>query len=1271
MPINCHFSVIFYYEKLKFQKIELDLRYNLILNNISLFNMENFNKLLMLLCVFGVHLSMRAQQNVAPQATVTASTCNTGACATLNDLNFGTCGTQSMWISTGTPPSTTPGVNWIQWDWTSPKTLNKFIIHHAQTNSRFLAGARIEYWNGSAWVFVSTFSNLTPACSSVVNFPTTSTSRLRITSFTMSGTQLSNPNFREIEVFGPTYNNDAGVTAFSSLNTCTYNQSISAVVTNLGKLNLDSFRLSWSVNNVFQSTQYVNSNLSTGQSTSVVLNSSFTFSPNTVYDIRAWTDLPNGTTDSLQSNDLLLNSIDFMGAASDPTVTDFVQCGRGFPMLTATTGNVADSVFWYDNSSGGNMIGLGKTITGPFTTSTRTFYAQSAKLSKNISLQTNQTTAVNVRQTEPYGGMQTITVNKPVVLDSIQFRLYYATPINCGYQVYYKTGAHTGFLTNPSAWTKLNEGVVTYITVAGVNYGRVSTNFLNLSPGTYSFYVTTDLDFGAGNSLYSTSGGPGASNADMSILTGGNIIIGKFGSTQTLTYQPELRYIYKNQCVSVNRSPLTVTVKPTPIGASVSMGTPFQGKFRLGLPVNPDVIEVGKTLTYQFEPPTGYNNSDHGSTWFLSSVSAYTRFNVLVPSSDYTVTAPSGSTKAQLTFKPNSVWLDSLITFSVKFADLGPHYCDSTVKRTIYVAPTPKPNFTFPTSICHGDQTLFENISTIHSGVSSYKWYFGDGDSSDFNSPVHEYDAPGTYFVRLVAKSFIWDVVKDTTIEVNIGEVPLVDFKVNNACQGSSIVLVNNTVIGNGVLSYEWNFGDNSPNATTTNASKAYTIPGPYLVKLTASANGCTASRTKVVYQFARPVADYVKVEGECLNDKFKFVNNSTIQLGQFGTKWDFDDVGNIATDQNTEYSFQNAGMKNVKLLVISEFGCKDSITRLINVKQIPTTDFTYPYACDLTATPFTNTTVLNGETLLRYDWDFGTGLTSTQTNPNVSWPGTGMRNVRLRTTLTNGCKTEVTKQIVVGVQPKVDFEFENKCSGEPVSFTNLTTYSNGKVNYEWNFGDNVFSSTPSPVHLYNSGTTSQTYYVQLKASIENGCADSLIQGVTINPIPTTCDFDYERNWAVNSRNYVFTPTGGSTNDITYTWILGDGNRKTSVNSGTNYTYKGNLKYCVTMVAKNSSGCECSNTKCISITTGIDDVSMESPFGIYPNPTNGKFNIVSEEYRDAYTVNIYNSIGELIMTRYVEEGDGTFDLSEYASGVYTVSIRTENGIYNQMVTVNR
>ncbi len=150
----------------------------------------------------GVQTSLYAQNNIAPQATVTGSTCNTGPCSTLNDLNFGICGNQQMWVPTNTPPSTVPGIDWLQWDFTgSPRTIGRLVIHHAQMGSRFLTGALIQRWDGTAWVNHHTFSGLNiNNCINQVPIPPMTTNRFRITSFTAGGTQLSNVNFREIEL---------------------------------------------------------------------------------------------------------------------------------------------------------------------------------------------------------------------------------------------------------------------------------------------------------------------------------------------------------------------------------------------------------------------------------------------------------------------------------------------------------------------------------------------------------------------------------------------------------------------------------------------------------------------------------------------------------------------------------------------------------------------------------------------------------------------------------------------------------------------------------------------------------------------------------------------------------------------------------------------------------------------------------------------------------------------------------------------------------------
>ncbi len=139
--------------------------------------------------------------NIAPQAIASASICNTGPCSTLNDLDLGTCGTQQMWISTSSPPSQVPHTDWISFEWPSPVDIDGMTIHHAQADARFLTGATLYKWENGNWVSFHTFSNLPMQCVNIVPFPLVTTSKLRITSFQMTGNgQVSNPNFREIEI---------------------------------------------------------------------------------------------------------------------------------------------------------------------------------------------------------------------------------------------------------------------------------------------------------------------------------------------------------------------------------------------------------------------------------------------------------------------------------------------------------------------------------------------------------------------------------------------------------------------------------------------------------------------------------------------------------------------------------------------------------------------------------------------------------------------------------------------------------------------------------------------------------------------------------------------------------------------------------------------------------------------------------------------------------------------------------------------------------------
>ncbi|TVQ77784.1 MAG: gliding motility-associated C-terminal domain-containing protein [Flavobacteriales bacterium] len=278
--------------------------------------MPNLLKKIGILLSFITYFSSWAQVNVAPLATVTASSCNVGTCASFNNQNLGTCGQQQVWVSTAGPPSLVPGVNFIEWNWSIPYTMNQMTIHHGSQSARFLTGATIQYWDGTAWVNHHTFSNLPMLCSNTVSFPIISTNRMRITSFQMTGTgQVSNPNFREIEIFMTSVErNDAGVSSLLNENSlCIGNNNLNFRIQNFGVNTIDSVMLNWQVNGGTIQSQWVVASINSVINGPPPHSVDVTVGPATILsganNILVWTSLPNDTIDGNPINDTLLTTL--------------------------------------------------------------------------------------------------------------------------------------------------------------------------------------------------------------------------------------------------------------------------------------------------------------------------------------------------------------------------------------------------------------------------------------------------------------------------------------------------------------------------------------------------------------------------------------------------------------------------------------------------------------------------------------------------------------------------------------------------------------------------------------------------------------------------------------------------------------------------------------------------------------------------------------------------------------------------------------------------
>ncbi|MBS3915264.1 MAG: PKD domain-containing protein, partial [Bacteroidetes bacterium] len=365
----------------------------------------------------------------------------------------------------------------------------------------------------------------------------------------------------------------------------------------------------------------------------------------------------------------------------------------------------------------------------------------------------------------------------------------------------------------------------------------------------------------------------------------------------------------------------TTIVKPAPGGGKFNFSAnPTWAVYQYGKPN--DVTVVNQPVFYDINAPRAYTNADYGTTW---TASITTETSGGFPVAGATITPPSGSTDMELKYVTSNLALeDEMLTLKLKITDLI-NGCDTILTRKVLIYPTIVPDFTFPSKICDGDAVAFDNKSTVKSGNMEFMWDFGTGnpaDQTEAPNPVFQFPGTGNYKVKMTAKTLPYGFPAWDSVIVNVGPIPTVKFAKLNACEGKALVFTNQTTPIN--ATYDWNFGDNSIHSALVNPTHTYAVTGAYTVTLKANLNGCIAETSQRVYQFDKPKADFSLVSGKCDNEQFEFGNASTIKGGLFGNNWDFND-GTVSTEEAPKHTFTSFGSKAVKLVVTSEFGCKDS----------------------------------------------------------------------------------------------------------------------------------------------------------------------------------------------------------------------------------------------------------------------------------------------------------------------------------------------------------
>lgn len=519
--------------------------------------------------------------------------------------------------------------------------------------------------------------------------------------------------------------------------------------------------------------------------------------------------------------------------------------------------------------------------------------------------------------------------------------------------------------------------------------------------------------------------------------------------------------------------------------------------------------------------------------------------------------------------------------------------CESS-DYTLALPSAPVSNFAF-TNQCDGTALNFTDNSTITlpGTIVAWDWDFGDGNTSVNQNPSNTYASDGSYNVGLtVTDNNGCQNTFNQNVTVFPNPVNDIEFVINGVssttgltggCLVDIVNFTNNTTINapDNVATWAWDYGDGTTSNLQNPPAHTYAVDGNYTITLnTTSNNGCTDVITTPIVIHPSPVAAFT-VPDECIGVNAVFANTSSITAGVITTyEWDFGD-GNTSAAQNPTHSYAADGTYNLELVVISDQGCTDTLLGATTRFPEPVADFTMTSECIVTASTIVNNSAVGApDNITIWSWDFGDGNTSAIQNPGThTYAIENTYTVELAVETNNGCQD--TLQILVSVNPSpvANFTIVDDCENMAAAFTNTSVISSGSIStWEWDFGDGNISGLQDPSHPYaNSGT----YNIELVATSDMGCTDTVTGVTTRHPIPVpnftvsdVCVYDQ------------ITVTDGSTvalpdNIATWTWDLGDGN--TGAGAVANHTYASDGSYNIVLTATSTNGCSASITNPVNI----------------------------------------------------------------------------------------
>ncbi len=287
--------------------------------------------------------------------------------------------------------------------------------------------------------------------------------------------------------------------------------------------------------------------------------------------------------------------------------------------------------------------------------------------------------------------------------------------------------------------------------------------------------------------------------------------------------------------------------------------------------------------------------------------------------------------------------------------------------------------------------------------------------------------------------------------------------------------------------------------------------------------------------------------------------------------------------------------------------------------------------------------TVLSSSSATSYKWFVNGSEINGETSKNLTPKQDGIYVVRI--TDTNGCVYRYSK----GFSYKSQMPFNVKataskiviCSGDTLTLNATTQGEVGSTQYNWISVPTGASFTSKQIKVWPSANTIYTVMAS-----NNSIIDTSWIAISVNPLPNKPTLTKSGN------------TLTASNSVSYSWFLDQNMVSQTTSPVFTPTLNGNYRVKV----KDSNGCQSDFSDQIYFTVSVSKmVDHAKTLSVYPNPGNGKFEILNPSNLVISKVLVSDILGKTIL----ETNDySPLNLSNACEGVYYIKIYNTSTLLN-------